>query len=102
MPSRIKAYSEFISEQAEKATGKLRSGPQTEVDKDQYSIEEQALTGGARAAYNMGMNEAKEGRPKKDATKSFGMYAKHYHAAYDQAADSIKYKDRNPAPISKL
>ena len=45
--------------------------------------EEDARTGGAKKAYDMGFNDAKSSRPKKAAHTSFGPYATDYYKGYE-------------------
>ena len=55
---------------------------------------------GAKKAYDMGLDDGKSSRPKKDAEKSFGPYAKDYYKGYDDgksADDAEAWKEKTAA-----
>jgi hypothetical protein len=54
---------------------------------------DEALTGGALIAYQMGMKHGSKGEKKIDPYKSFGVYANHYHRGYEQGYEGEKWRE---------
>lgn len=63
----------------------------------------EALTGGAKKAYEMGHKHGIEGSAKIDPVKSFGSYAQRYHEGYDDgnAAGEAKEGRQDRAAAAK-
>jgi len=55
----------------------------TKYRKGNQSFKEDARTGGAKKAYDMGFDDARNSRPKKAAHTSFGPYATDYYKGYE-------------------
>ena len=56
-------------------------------------LKESARIGGAKKGFDMGLGDALDGRPKKNAEQSFGPYAKDYYAGYKEGQASNDHND---------
>ena len=61
--------------------------------KEEVELDENKLTGGAKAAYDIGFAHGRRSSQKIDANKSFGSHDKHYHDGYNSGKAAIESED---------
>jgi len=97
-----KEKKEVVKEKVETVKKKVDTAKEKAVKEAIAKFKNTPLTedGGAKKAYDMGLDDGKNSRPKKKAEKSFGSYAKDYYKGYDDgkaAEEHEAWKEKTAA-----